>query len=126
VIPEVRRAAALLRAGAVHLVLDVPADEWDAVARDPRLRAAARPGLRVMYLGFNVLADLGRASPVRDPTVRRAIAESIDRREIIDGVLKGLAEPIADFVPPEVFGHAPGLEAAPPSTEGRPGPASRR
>ncbi|HEX9188153.1 MAG TPA: ABC transporter substrate-binding protein [Vicinamibacteria bacterium] len=118
VIPEVRRAAALLRAGEVHLVLDVPADEWDGVARDPRLRAAARPGLRVMYLGFNVLANGGRASPVRDPVVRRAIAESIDRREIIDGVLKGLAEPISDFVPPEVFGHAPGLEAAPPFDRG--------
>jgi len=115
VVPDLHLALVLLRRGEVHLVLDVPADEWDEVTRDATLRAAARPGLRVMYLGFNVLAaDGGRASPVRDRALRRAIAESIDRREIIDGVLKGHAEPIADLVPPEVFGHTPGLAAAPP------------
>jgi peptide/nickel transport system substrate-binding protein len=114
VVPDLRRAADLLRRGEVHVVLDVPAGEWPAVTRDPALQTVARPGLRVMYLGFNTLAvDGGRPTPVADVRIRRAIAGSIDRRAIIDGVLSGLAEPIGDFVPPEVFGHAAGLDAAP-------------
>jgi peptide/nickel transport system substrate-binding protein len=114
VVPDRHQAVALLRRGDVHVVLDVPADLWASVTLDPALRTAARPGLRVMYLGFNTLAaDGGRRTPVRDPRLRRAVAESIDRHAIISDVLRGLAEPIGDFVPPEVFGHAPGLEAAP-------------
>jgi len=114
VIPDLQRALSLLRSGEVHVVLDVPAAEWAEVTREATLQTAVRPGLRVMYLGFNTLAvNDGRPSPVRDSRLRRAIAESVDRRAIINGVLKGLAEPIGDFVPPEVFGHAPGLEAAP-------------
>jgi hypothetical protein len=53
------------------------------------------------------------------------VAEAIDRRAIITGVVRGLAEPIGDFVPPEVFGHVPGLEvfARPaPTLWPRPGP----
>ena len=119
VVTDLRRALLLLRRGEVHVMLDVPADLWDGATHDPALRTAVRPGLRVMYLGFNALAaDGGQASPVRDLRLRRAIARSIDRRAIIADVLKGLAEPIGDFVPPEVFGHAPGLEAAPPFDRG--------
>jgi peptide/nickel transport system substrate-binding protein len=114
VVPDLHQAVALLRRGEVHVVLDVPADEWTGLTRDATLQTAARPGLRVMYLGFNTLAaGGGRRTPVRDPRLRRAIAESIDRRSIIGGVLRGLAEPIQDFVPPEVFGHSPGFAAAP-------------
>jgi peptide/nickel transport system substrate-binding protein len=114
VIPDLHRAVDLLQRGAVHVVLDVPARDWAALTRHPGLQTVARPGLRVMYLGFNTLAVAGgRPTPVRDVRLRRAIAESIDRRAIIGGVLDGFAEPIADFVPPEVFGHAAGLEAAP-------------
>ena len=114
VVPDPRRAVDLLRRGEVHVVLDVPAEDWTAVTRDSGLQTITRPGLRVMYLGFNTLAgDGGRPTPVRDARLRRAIAASIDRGAITSGVVGGLAEPIADFVPPEVFGHAPGLQAAP-------------
>jgi peptide/nickel transport system substrate-binding protein len=114
VVPDSHQAVALLRRGDVHLVLDAPVDLWAGLTRDRALRTAARPGLRVMYLAFNTFAtDGGGRSPVRDPRLRRAVAEAIDRRAIISGVVKGLAEPIGDFVPPEVFGHAPGLRAAP-------------
>jgi len=114
VVPDWRMAASLLRRGEVHLVLDVPVEEWPGLTRDPALQAATRPGLRVMYLGFNTLAaDGGRRTPVSDPRLRRAVARAVDRRAIIRKVLRGLAEPIGDFVTPEVFGHAPRLEAAP-------------
>jgi peptide/nickel transport system substrate-binding protein len=114
VVPDLRRAVALLRRGELHVLLDPPAAEWAGLTRDRALQTVARPGLRVMHLGFNTLAvDGGRRTPVRDPRLRLAIAESIDRRAIIDDVLGGLAEPASDFVPPEVFGHASGVEAAP-------------
>ncbi|MCA1657590.1 MAG: ABC transporter substrate-binding protein, partial [Actinobacteria bacterium] len=51
------------------------------------------PGIR--YVTFNV-----KTKPFDDVNMRRAVASAIDRRAVVDEVLKGTAKPLASMVPP--------------------------
>jgi len=110
VIPDAHEAVRQLLEGRIHLMLDAPLDAWPRLVGAPGVRTFGQPGLRVVFLGFNTLRP---ESPLRDARVRRAIALAIDRRAILDGPLKYGGEPIAELVPPEVFGHHGGLAELP-------------
>jgi peptide/nickel transport system substrate-binding protein len=55
---------------------------------------------QIRYLVFNV----GK-TPVNNVLVRRAIAYSVDRQEIVNVVFGDLAEPLYSMIPPGWFGH---------------------
>lgn len=110
VIPDAHEAVRQLLKGQIHLMLDAPLGDWPGLVGAPGVRTFGQPGLRVVFLGFNTLRP---ESPLRDAGVRRAIALAIDRRAILDGPLKYGGEPIAELVPPEVFGHHGGLAELP-------------
>lgn len=61
------------------------------------------PGtLQVTYLGLNT-----RVPPFDDPDVRRALAQAIDRRRLVDVVLEGVPPPATTILPPGMPGHDP-------------------
>ncbi len=72
--------------------------EIPRLADTEELEVITVPG-RINYLSFNVQKD-----PVSDVLVRRAFAKAIDRDEIIDRAIGGLASPIYSMVPPGFAG----------------------
>lgn len=77
---------------------DVTATEVDRLAEMEELEAIVVPG-RILYFLFNHQTELGG-----NPLIRSAIAKAVDRDEIIDRGLSGLAQPIYSMVPPGFFG----------------------
>ncbi|MBI2339125.1 MAG: peptide ABC transporter substrate-binding protein [Deltaproteobacteria bacterium] len=61
------------------------------------------PKLRGYYYGFNITKK-----PFDDPRVRRALAMSLDKREI-PNILKGGEQPVDSWIPPGMFGFEEGI-----------------
>lgn len=121
-VPEAAQRMRLLRAGEVHLVVDAPPDEMDALADDPRLLGVSRKGARVMFLAV----DCARAvtpfvaaprNPFADVRVRTALSLAVDRQALVRGPLRLLASPVGQLVGPEVFGYHDALPPAPHQPE---------
>ncbi|GIK65235.1 MAG: peptide ABC transporter substrate-binding protein [Chloroflexota bacterium] len=72
--------------------------EIPRLADTEELEVITVPG-RINYLSFNVQLE-----PVNNPLVRSAFAKAIDRDEIIDRAVGGLATPIYSMVPPGFVG----------------------
>jgi peptide/nickel transport system substrate-binding protein len=121
---DAARTAALL-AGDVDLIDQVPTTDLAKLRRDPRVALSEIVGLRLVFLGLDHLRGatedspfvagndgrpLGR-NPLKDPRVRRALSIAIDRQAIAERVMEGAATPAGQFLPPEVHGHVPGLDA---------------
>ncbi|MFI7009548.1 ABC transporter substrate-binding protein [Streptomyces sp. NPDC050145] len=58
------------------------------------------PGMEIRYLGFNTAAPT-----VRDKAVRQAMAQVVDRGEIVAGVYGTTAQPLYSLVPVGITGH---------------------
>ncbi|MBD0422866.1 ABC transporter family substrate-binding protein [Streptomyces sp. TRM S81-3] len=111
--PEDRQSAAdALRSWAVANGSDEEAAEKEAQAREKRRKAVARAQRREQALrGFEVRRSLepaytqlalnGADGPLADERVRRAVARTLDRRELAELVLKPLglpAEPVGSHL----------------------------
>ncbi len=92
-------------------VCTVAAADLEAVQADPWLAKEVRavPLLGTYYLGFNTTKP-----PFDNTLVRRAFSYALDRRRLIDTVLKGEQLPAKSFAGPGVFGSP----AADPAFEG--------
>jgi len=64
-----------------------------------------------LNLGTNFLRFNTTCAPLEKKAVRRAIHLAIDRRELVDGVLKGDQTPATSFVPPGIPGYKPACVA---------------
>lgn len=128
---DAARTAALL-AGDVDVIDQVPTTDLAKLRRDPRVALSEVVGLRLVFLGLDHLrgADenspfvsgndgqpLGR-NPLKDARVRRALSMAIDRQAIAERVMEGAATPVGQFLPADVYGHVPGLEAPRHDPEG--------
>jgi len=71
----------------------VPTDRIDEMLKHPDTKVA--PQLAVYFYRFNVTDPV-----LKDPRVRRALYLSIDRKYIIDNILKAGQQPAYNFVPP--------------------------
>jgi len=82
-------------------VCDVPADQLATVEADSVLSKElhAIPYLGTFYLGFN-----NAKAPFDNKLVRQAFSYALDRRALIDTVLKGEQQPAISFAGPGVFG----------------------
>ena len=104
-VPDAATRLANLQAGQADLAVTLDSDlaaQLDGVA-------AARPlsvlTERVGYLKLNP----GRP-PLDDKRVRRAIAQAIDKEGIVEGILGGYDEPVAQMATPAHFGFVDGIE----------------
>ena len=128
---DAARTAALL-AGDVEIIDQVPTTDLAKLRRDQRVALSEVVGLRLVFLGLDHLrgADenspfitgndgqpLGR-NPLKDLRVRRALSIAIDRQAIAERVMEGAATPAGQFLPENVYGHVPGLEAPRHDPEG--------
>ncbi len=67
--------------------------------------------------GKGILAINNKKKPLDDVRVRRAIAQAIDRKAFIDGVLEGLGKPIGSHFAPTDAGYVDLTSAAPYDVE---------
>jgi peptide/nickel transport system substrate-binding protein len=72
-----------------------------ANATDGDIELVESPGLEIRYLAFNT-----KAEPVKDKAVRQAMAQLINRDELVAKVYGSQAEPLFSLVPAGVTGHS--------------------
>jgi len=90
-------ALAAVRNHDVDAFADYPAPENLAQLRtDPSLKVISASSEGEVILAIN-----GRAGPLADVRVRRAIQNALDRRAIIDGAMYGYGTPIGSHFPPQ-------------------------
>jgi peptide/nickel transport system substrate-binding protein len=97
VVPDAITRALELQKGSADLEINaLPADMLAPLARNPRLRVISGPGSQLMYTVMNT-----RDPHLKDPRVRRAIAEAINRPLIIRSLYAGHARLAESVLPPE-------------------------
>lgn len=92
----------MFRAGQLHVTGAIPADKI-------AIYKAERPqDLRIApYLGNYFYRFNTQVPHLADSRVRRALAMSIDRQQIVDRVAKGGQAPAFAFTPPDTLGYSP-------------------
>ena len=86
---------AQLRAGTIDLTVDLAPDQLKELQKDSNLTAVPRPSLNVGYLGLNTSYE-----PFKKPEVRQAIAQAINKSEIVKAFWGESAESDPHFTPP--------------------------
>ncbi len=81
------RVATLL-GGDADLIADPPITAQERIDRNDNTRFEAVTGTRVMFVGIDTVQD----TPLQEPLVRRALNYAVDKDQIIDNLLYGLAE----------------------------------
>ncbi len=115
---DATRVAALL-SGELDLVLSLPIQDVDRIARTPGVRALVGPELRTIFLGFDqrreelVGSDVKGRNPFKDRRVRLAVYQAIDVEAIVQKVMRGQARPSAAMVAPGIQGFPADLERHP-------------
>lgn len=106
---DATRMAALL-SGELDLVLAVPTQDVERIARTPGLKVLVGPELRTIFLGFDQSRDellyssVKGKNPFKDRRVRLAIYQAIDVEAIVKKVMRGQAVASAALVAPGIQG----------------------
>lgn len=99
---SVDAAERAFRAGQLHLTDTLPVGKIDAYRRESPQFLRADPVLDTYFFRVNV-----RRPPLNDERIRRALSLAIDRRVIVDRILRGGQQPATSFTPPGLPGYAP-------------------
>lgn len=97
IVPEANTRLAMIRRREADIVSKPPVEAIPQLEGEPELRVIKVDGIQLMT--FELLTD---KKPLDDVRVRRAIAQAIDRKAIIDGLLPGLASDYCAPVTPAV------------------------
>lgn len=100
-INELSTALNLFNAGKIDAQTQLPSTELRELRKRPEYRETGI--LSIYYYGFNV-----RKPPFDNPEVRKAVGYAIDRKEVTQ-MLDGGQVPLTSWVPPGMFGYAPGV-----------------
>ncbi len=106
-----------LKVGDIDVVYEVPATAFESVKAMPGVTALAQEGRYFNELILNSVAETNDPAPKRnpailDPAVRLAIAQSINKQDLVDVVLQGIGVPGDTIVPPTLgggFWHDPNI-----------------
>jgi len=99
-----------LKAGEVDVIENADLESLQNARRDPHLKVGMRPALSTVWIEF----DFNRpGSPFKDIRVRRAVALAINKDAIVRGLYGELGEAATQFLPPMLWGRAPGLTGYP-------------
>ncbi len=100
---DAARASALL-AGDVDIIEQVPYASLEALRRESAIDIAVSPPSHSHYIALDVEREespFARGpkgeNPLRDVRVRRALSLSIDRKALVDRMLNGNGEPLAQY-----------------------------
>jgi peptide/nickel transport system substrate-binding protein len=101
-VPEATARIAALLTGEAQLIEGVPVELVDAIGASGQAQVVrVRNGGLTIYMGLK-----SAEAPLSDPRVRRALTMAIDRRGIVDEILKGYAVATGSQTSPFDFGYA--------------------
>ncbi|NLM53048.1 MAG: hypothetical protein GX197_09565 [Firmicutes bacterium] len=90
-VPNVETQVIELLAGKLDLIpTAVKVEDVSRLQADPQIKIYTNPRLVYDYIAINTKKD----SPLQDRRVRQALATLVDRREIVNNVLLGFADPL--------------------------------
>jgi peptide/nickel transport system substrate-binding protein len=96
VVPDAITESLELEKGSGDVAINsLPMDALEVLAQRPHLKLEDTGGTEIQYLAFNVRDPL-----LSDVRVRQAIACAIDRKLIIEALLRGHARPALSLLPP--------------------------
>jgi peptide/nickel transport system substrate-binding protein len=107
-IPEAATQVSELQSGGIDIATLVPISLIDTIKGDPKLEVESITGPDVVMLRFNSADGIAK-----DPAVRKAMIEAIDRDAIIEQILQGNGKPIASLQSSLSFGYDPNLKPLP-------------
>jgi len=108
-VPEVATRLAELQTGNADIITSIPPFLVSQVKDSANATVQSIPSGRVMFLYINCLAD----GPLKDKRVRQALNYAIDKKAIIDNILKGSGIQMAVNLTPLHFGYDSTLKPYP-------------
>ena len=87
-IPDVQTQVAQLVTGGLDMIHNVPKDQADNLALDPRFAATVSNGILFRYIAFDAIGRTGN-DDLKDRNVRRALIHAIDRDSIRRNIFAG-------------------------------------
>lgn len=93
---------ALLEAGEVDIIVDVPATDLPGLKAQADKAVLLAPSTRVMHIGVNT-----QVAPFDNVLVRQALNYAIDQDGLVNGVLQGVGQPARSIISPVVTGFSP-------------------
>jgi len=108
-VPEVATKIAELQTGNADIITNIPPFLVSQVQNSGNAVVQSIPSGRVMFLYINCLAE----GPLKDKRVRQALNYAVDRKAIIDNVLKGSGVQVPVNLTPLHFGYDPDLKPYP-------------
>jgi len=102
-IPDLQTQVAELIAGGIDMTPDLTTDLVEKLQGVPGVAAEQAETLRIFYIGFDAAGRTG-VKPITDVRVRRAISHAINRKSIVDNLMRGAAKVINTPCHPKQFG----------------------
>jgi peptide/nickel transport system substrate-binding protein len=90
-----------VEAGTVDVAVRIPPAEADRLAANPNINIVETPGLRTIYIFFNVTQE-----PFTDVRVRQAVNYAVDVEGIVRDLFEGAARVSDAPIAPAVFGYS--------------------
>jgi peptide/nickel transport system substrate-binding protein len=103
-IPDVNTQMAELFGGTLDLIWQVPADQAEKLAAMDQFTVANESTMRIGYLTLDAAGRTGKDNPFTDLRVRRAVAHAIDRKALVEALLKGKSKIVSTACFPSQFG----------------------
>jgi peptide/nickel transport system substrate-binding protein len=97
-----------LQAGASDLAVTLDSDLAAQIKPSPKAKVLSVLTERVAYLAMNI-----QKAPLDDVKVRQAIAYSIDKEGLVEGILGGYDKPVPELLTPAHVGWVEGIQALP-------------
>ena len=108
-VPEAATRLAELQTGNADIITNIPPFLVSQMKDLPNSTVQSVPSGRVMFLYVNCLAE----GPLKNKKVRQALNYAVDRKAIIDNILKGSGVPMAVNLTPYHFGYDSSLKPYP-------------
>jgi peptide/nickel transport system substrate-binding protein len=108
-VPEAAARLAELQTGNADIITNIPPFLVAQVKDSPNATVQSIPSGRVMFLYINCLTE----GPLKNKKVRQALNYAVDKKSIIDNILKGSGVPMAVNLTPYHFGYDDSLKPYP-------------
>jgi len=108
-VPEAATRMAELQTGNADIITNIPPFLVPQMKDQPNATVQSIPSGRVMFLYVNCLTE----GPLKSKKVRQALNYAVDKKAIIDNILKGSGVPMAVNLTPYHFGYDASLKPYP-------------
>lgn len=89
-----------LEAGSVDFIVNIPPDDLARLKANPKYTTVEQPGLHEWYIVFNC-----QKPPFDNVKVRQAAVTAVDRKSIVDNILKNTGTLAVNIVPPVLWSY---------------------